>query len=197
MLKNVLFIVLILGLALTLAFIMRPDQEARLVLGVTDNESAFTASLKPIYEKPSRLVIDSLRLDLNIIEVGVEEDGTMEAPKDWFSAGWYKRGARAGENGNLVLNAHYDTDTGRPAAFWELKNLRVGDTVWVIDDLGRSHAYLITEIFYLGINDPDRLKIFKSDKQKPTLTLITCGGIWLPGEYTYSQRLIVKGELTN
>ena len=189
--------VFIVSLALLLAIVLKPDPRVREVLGTANDPviNAFSASSRPIYEKPSKLIIDNLNIDINLVEVNVEEDGAMEAPLDWFTGGWYKEGAKPGEQGNLIINAHYDTDSGIPAAFWELKKIKVGDTVVLVDELGRIYTYEVNEIFFLGINDPDRLKIFEGDGQKPTLTLITCGGIWLPGNYTYSQRLIVKGEL--
>jgi LPXTG-site transpeptidase (sortase) family protein len=165
------------------------------VLGSDGTSSGFADAAKPIYEKPETLIIDSVNINVVLVEVGVEEDGNMEAPEDYYVGGWYKFGAKPGEPGNLIIDGHYDTPFGGAAAFWELKNVKVDDTVLVIDSLGRDHTYRILEKFYLDINDPDKLKIFESPDDKYSLTLITCGGIYLTSESTYSQRLVVKGEL--
>lgn len=173
---------------------VRPEQDAdKDVLG--EEYSVFTEEVKPVYDKPVKLLIESVGISVDVIEVGLENDGALEAPKDWFVSGWYTQGALVGAPGNLIIDGHYDTNRGTPAAFWQLKNVKTGDIVSVHDSLGRVFRYEVKEVFYIDINDPNRLQIFKSNEKTSSITLITCGGIWLPGNYTYSQRLIVKGEL--
>ncbi|EKE00034.1 MAG: peptidase C60 sortase A and B [uncultured bacterium] len=160
-----------------------------------EKPSAFAEALLPVYENPAKLVISSIQLNLDLVRVGTLEDGSLEAPKDWNTGGWYVDGSRAGEPGNLILDAHYDDSAGRPAAFWLLKNIKTGDIVTVLDTMGKSFDYEVSEIFYVDINDPARTQIFENDTSKAHVTLITCGGIWLSGHGTYSQRLVVKGDL--
>jgi len=156
--------------------------------------STFAKSLKPIFSRPKRLVVDSIQMDLNLVPVEVGEEGVMEVPRGWDIGGWFRGSALAGEEKNLVINAHYDTDAGSPAAFWKLKNVRVGDTVVVYDVHGRSFSYKITEISYVGIDDSSRLDILRNQDGVSTITLITCGGVWSDFAHTYSARLVVKGE---
>lgn len=130
-------------------------------------------------------------IDLDLINIGVEPDGKLETPKDWFVGGWYVKSAHPGEKGNLIINAHYDTDTGAPAAFYNLKNVKINDKVFVVDDLGRTFVYTVTDLIEVDIQDPNRLKVFDSNKDKSELTLITCNGVWIP-EKGYSKRLVVK-----
>ncbi|KKS66670.1 MAG: Peptidase C60 sortase A and B, partial [candidate division WWE3 bacterium GW2011_GWB1_42_6] len=134
-------------------------------------------------------------ISADIIEVGLQTDGTLDTPKKWNEAGWYKKGAKPGEDGNVIINAHFDDNFGRPAAFWQLKNATVGDTVLLEDSLGRQYAYQIVDSLLVDINDPDRLKVLEDTDGKSELTLITCGGVWLPGKSTYDKRLVVKAEL--
>lgn len=164
------------------------------ILG-TEKQSVFTDVVKPIYEKPSRLYIKSQNINVDLVEVDVAADGTLEAPKDWFVGGWYADGAKVGEPGNLIIDGHYDTNTGAPAAFWNLKNITSDDIVTIVDDVGRSFDYKVTKVDYIEINDPNRLQIFDEKKDTSHVTLITCGGVWLPSKFTYSKRLVVKGEL--
>jgi sortase A len=109
--------------------------------------------------------------------------------------GWYEDGAKAGEPGNLIVDGHYDTNTGSPAIFYTLKNIQLGDIVTVIDKSGRTFDYRVNEKFYVDINDPNRLQIFENKTDTAHITLITCGGIWLNN--TYSERLVVKGDIVN
>ena len=160
-------------------------------------QSAFKEVVMPVYEKPSRIKIVSVAIETDLFELGLESDGSLSVPSDYLKAGWFYDSARVGEPGNIIIDAHYDTNTGAPAAFWNLKNVKTGDIVSVIDNVGRSFDYEVREIFYLDINDPNRLQIFDEDKETSHVTLITCGGIWLPGHFTYSKRLVVKAELVS
>jgi LPXTG-site transpeptidase (sortase) family protein len=156
--------------------------------------SPFEKTLEPIFSKPKRLVVESLKIDSIIESVGIEKDGSLETPKTWMSVGWYEKGAMPGQEGNLLLNAHYDDNYGRPAAFWQLKNINLGDKVVVVDAYGRRYGYKVVSYDLIGINDSSRLEVFKSDKSAK-ITLITCGGVWIPGKATYDKRLVIKGEL--
>jgi LPXTG-site transpeptidase (sortase) family protein len=157
-------------------------------------ETAFQKAMEPIYIEPQRLIISTLNIDAAIEPVGVAQDGALETPKIALNVGWYEDGAMTGQKGNLLLNAHYDDNYGRPAAFWPLKNIKVDDKVVVLDTYGREYEYKVISYELIGINDPDRLKVFKSD-ESAKITLITCGGVWIPGEATYDKRLVIKGEL--
>jgi LPXTG-site transpeptidase (sortase) family protein len=168
----------------------------RTLVATTQRKSVFAELLKPIYTDAVNLQIPALNMNLPLDEVGVLADGSLQTPSTWSRGGWYKDGSRPGESGNMIINAHYDDNYGRPAAFWLLKNLKVNDKVYVQDSFGKTYEYRVTTTEYVGIEDPDRSKIFDDPKDnKAIVTLITCGGVWLPGEHTYSKRLVVQGEL--
>lgn len=163
----------------------------------TDKESALSAfdSLKkPQAGKPIKLIIPSQNVELSVVAVSRSEDGVMETPKSWNLAGWYKGSSKTLEEGNIIINGHYDDNYGRPAAFWKLKNLRLDDTVRIVDEFNRPVDYKVTSTYYIAIDDPDRFKVYDSEEGKQSLTLITCGGVWLPGESTYNKRLIIKAD---
>jgi hypothetical protein len=208
MLKKLTYLLLIIGAAIAiflyiryLNFVATLPKNADTILGVTGESapsiSVFKENIKPVYENPKKIKISVLGIEAEIVEVNVAADGTLEAPKDWFQAGWFTESARASEPGNLIIDGHYDTSTGAPAAFWKLKNVKADDIVTLFDEYGRAYHYKVSEIFYLNINDPARLQIFESKKDNAYITLVTCGGIWLPGHGTYSQRLVVKGKLAD
>jgi len=151
-------------------------------------ESIFKNITEPIYLQPLEVSFgDNV---LNVESVGVEDDGTLSVPKSWSAAGWYKDGPKAGENGNVILDGHYDTSTGAPGAFWELKDLQVGDKVVLTDRLGRDFEYLVNSKFFISINDPQRAEVFEKSTNK-ILTLITCSGVWDYSSGTYNKRLVV------
>jgi len=173
--------------------ITRLDQK---VLSGQEKPSVFEESLKPIYGSPEKISIESLGISAAVVPVGVDDKGYLETPKNWNEAGWYQKSAKPSEIGNLLINAHYDDNYGRPAAFWKLKNIKVDDKVTVLDSYGRYFHYKVVDIYYIGINDPKRSKVFEPfDKDKAVMTLITCGGVWVAGEGTYNNRLVVNAEL--
>jgi LPXTG-site transpeptidase (sortase) family protein len=198
-LKKIL-ILLLISLTVLLAFFSKSIYNSiankdKTALEVGDKESAFQSALHPIYGTPKRIIIDSLNLDIDIVSVGVDADGYLETPKDWYVAGWYMNSARPSENGNMLIDGHYDNNYGNPAAFWKLKNLKSGDKVSVLDSYGRTYSYTVVNSYYIGINDPSRLEVFDSTGNIPALTLITCGGVWNVAKHTYSDRLVVSAEL--
>lgn len=156
--------------------------------------SVFADKLEPIYADPVSLKIKSQNINLDLINVGVLADGTMETPKDWGVAGWFKSSGKPGEKKNLVINGHYDDNRGLPAAFFKIKYLDKGDAIEVSDKYGRIFVYKVVESSYVDIKDPSRLEVLNDQDGKSTLTLITCGGVWLPST-GYTKRLIVKAEL--
>ena len=153
--------------------------------------SVFKEVSKPIYMEP--IEITFLDTKLKVEPVGVEGDGTLSVPTSWYTAGWYEDGPKAGEEGNIIIDGHYDTATGSPGAFWDLKNLSLGDTVALVDKLGRVYTYVVDNKYFVDITDPKRTEVFKSTTAK-TLTLITCGGVWDYASGTYNKRLVVTAH---
>ena len=156
--------------------------------------SAFENSLRPLFTTPTKVAIKGVGISAEIVNVNVDDEGVMLTPKQWSQAGWYKHSGRPGENRNVVINGHYDDATGAPAAFNSLSKVRPGDTVEIEDNYGRIFNYKVLESKYVDIDDPARLKVLEDETGKAKLTLITCGGIWIP-EAGYSKRLIVTAEL--
>jgi sortase A len=162
--------------------------------------SVFEENLKPIYHKPIRLYTNEEKLDVKLEEVGLEEDGALAVPSDWYLGGWYGKSAKAGEPGNVIIDGHYDTNTGAPAAFWELQSLVVNDRVFLVDEIGKTFEYAVYETLYIDIQDPDRLEQAfssqsKGGEQDSNVIVITCGGVWIPGKSTYDKRVVVKARL--
>jgi hypothetical protein len=167
-----------------------PEQEAP----EQPRESVFGPLSEPVYRTPSRVFSPDFNLDVALIPVGVDDSGQLEAPENWDQAGWYFRGAKAGEPGNVLINGHYDRVGGAPAAFWHLNSAVLGDKVQLVDSSGRHFSYQISSIFYVGINDEDRVeRVLESEGS--SLTLVTCSGVWLPSAGTYDNRLVIKAHL--
>lgn len=198
-LKKILVLSLIPIIAFYILFsqnLTNPFQtKEEVVLGVGEKVSVFQTALKPIYGTPKKIIIDSLNLKIDVTTVGIDPSGYLDTPKEWNIAGWYSQSARPSENGNMLIDGHYDDNYGRPAVFWKLKNLKSGDKVSILDSYGRSYDYLVVNSYFVDINDPERLKVLEKSGNVPALTLITCGGVWNAAKHTYSDRLVVSAQL--
>lgn len=175
--------------------VLRSEDTSQDAMEAESQVSAFEGFLSPIYGYPQQVKVEKVSLYGPIIEVGISEDGAMETPKAWNGVGWFINSAKPGEIGNLVLNGHYDNNWGGPAVFWVLRNVNTGDIVTVTDEYGRSYDYSTTDVFYVDIDDPNRLRILEDVDGKSTLTMITCGGVYLSGNGTYNKRLVLTAEL--
>ena len=155
--------------------------------------SEFSFLAIPLRSKPSALYFTNSEQELSIESITLEEGGVLGVPANFENAGWYERSAKPGEIGNVVLAGHYDNSSGNPAAFWELKNLKVNDKVSILDEVGNEFNYLVTESFFVEINDPSRTDYLKHTDEA-VLTLVTCGGVWNPVTQDYNMRLIVRAK---
>jgi len=162
------------------------------MLASAQQDLAFSDLKRPLYYKPEVLAINGVEIPIE--GIGLTIEGKLDVPGSWNYAGWYVKGAKVGEEGNLIVDGHYDTDGGLPAAFWGLKNVNLNDTVMVKDEKGRAFTYKIFDIFYVDITDSQRTDVFK-DTSDAQLTLVTCGGIWDIGKGMYNKRLVVKALL--
>lgn len=165
------------------------------LLGETTQQvSVFENKLSPILTSPVSVEVKSVGVKADLVPVNIDDEGTMETPQNWSQAGWYVKGGVPGEERNLIINGHYDDSFGAPAAFYNLKDIQFGDVVDVKDKYGRIFSYKVVELSYLDIKDPSRLDVLEDQESKSTLTMITCGGVYLPGS-GYDKRLVVKAEL--
>lgn len=143
---------------------------------------------------PVKLKITKANIDAAVEEVANDAHGRMDVPKDPLGAGWYKPGYKPGQVGSAVIAAHFDTKTGAPGPFYEIKNLESGDRIDVEDANGKTLTFTVEEKkMHKDANFPIQEVFAKADK--PRLNLITCAGTWDPVAHNYSDRLVVYAVL--
>ncbi len=142
---------------------------------------------------PSRLAIPRLGLDVPLVALDPSPDGSLPAPDEPEQVAWYTDTARLGEGGNLLLAGHVDW-IGRQAAFRRLDVLVPGDEVWLSDDAGRQVHYEVAETGSYAVNSPLlQQSMVTSGRGSPTLTLVTCGGVFDVSRQAYMERTLVRG----
>jgi sortase (surface protein transpeptidase) len=142
---------------------------------------------------PARLAVPALGVDTVVDPVGVEPDGQMTIPAEVDRVGWYRFGPVPGDDGSAVLAGHVDDAEQGLGAMAPLQGAEVGDEVVVTDAAGTATRWRVVsrELISKQVLPLDRL--FARDGP-PRLTLITCGGPFLPQFRSYRDNVVVVAE---
>ena len=142
---------------------------------------------------PVRLTVPALGVDAAVDAVGVEPDGQMTIPAEVDRVGWYRFGPTPGAAGSAVIAGHVDSRTQGLGAIAPLRDADPGDEVLVTDANGGSTRWRVVsrELIAKQVLPLDRL--FARDGP-PRLTLITCGGPFLPEFRSYRDNVVVVAE---
>jgi sortase A len=141
---------------------------------------------------PVQLLIPRISVDASVEARGLDSSRNLDTPRDFHDVAWYNAGPAPGKPGNALINGHVNWWTGS-AVFGHLSQLRLGDEIFVVREDGSQIAFKVTgrSIVAAGARIPS---LFAPSKV-PTLTLITCTGIWDKAKGTDTQRLLVSAAL--
>ena len=142
---------------------------------------------------PVRLAVPGRAVDAVIDAVGVQADGQMALPADVDRVGWYRFGPAPGDDGSAVIAGHVDDREQGLGAMAPLRAAEVGDEVVVTDAAGTATRWrvLSREVIQKQALPLDRLF---AREGPPRLTLVTCGGPFLPEFGSYRDNVVVVTE---
>ena len=160
----------------------------------------------PRYPLVAHFDAPSVGVHLPVVAVGIVR-GAMEAPEGplgsafWREGFWLRQGVVPGMPGTATIAGHLDDTAGRPAAFWNIRNLRSGDEVTVTrvsDGAVLRFRIVETDVWTLAqANTAANLHRIYGDGTASDgvsrLSLITCTGRWVNGEYDH--RFVAFAEL--
>lgn len=156
---------------------------------------------------PRELSAPSVGIDVPIAAVDRTSAGAMDAPMGplgditWAEAFWLRSTSVPGDPGTAALAGHLDDTAGRPAAFWNLHDLRPGDEVAVrVDTVSGSRwvHFRVTDVHNYTdaeANSPAVLaRVFGGPGDGRAaglshLSVYTCSGTWHRGS-GYDHRFI-------
>ena len=164
-----------------------PPRHASRASNVPATAAAPTTS-RPI----TRLVIGSIGLDTPVLPAPLaEHDGatTWDVPPK--VAGHAEGTPGAGEPGNAILIGHL-TSIHLGDVFLHLQDVRPGDLV-VAYSGDQPFDYRVSASGDVDRNDLSVL----GPTVMPSLTMITCSGLWLPTVWDYAERRVVRAEITS
>jgi sortase A len=136
--------------------------------------------------------IPRLQLDADVVTahlIHVQGGATWEVPAYKVGHGQYTAGA--GQAGNTVLLGHVSSRSAGNV-FRDLDQVRVGDPISVTSEAD-VYTYRVAEVRVVPRTDLSVLQ----PTERPTLTLITCTGAWLPQLNEFADRLVVRAELAS
>ncbi len=145
-------------------------------------------------DMPRVLSIPKANVKARILPMGVNKDGSMQAPQNVADSGWYNASAKPGTPGAAVIDGHASGPT-REGLFAYLDKLIVGDTINVEKGDGSQLTYKVlkAEVVPLAEVNMDKL-LLPAGKKTEALNLITCTGKWQADKNTYDHRVIIYAE---
>jgi len=169
----------------------QPSSTSSLGSSTMSSGTTTTIYVHPI-PQPVRIVIPAIRVDAEVIPVGLLENGDMEVPP-FGLAGWYKLGPSPGASGPAVIVAHVDSKKG-PDVFYYLKELKPGDEIMVYGEDGDLAVFVVD---YKEQELKTELPIDRiwNNTKEPVIRLITCTGEFNRKTGHYLSNLIVYGHL--
>jgi sortase (surface protein transpeptidase) len=143
---------------------------------------------------PVGLAIPALGVTSAVIELGLEDDGSMEVPPGAYPAGWYDQSPTPGELGPAILAAHVDWG-GKPGVFHAIRDLQPGDEVSVARQDGSIATFRVDRV------DEYAKEAFPTDAvygdlDHAGLRLITCGGDFDDDSGSYEDNVVVFATFT-
>lgn len=149
-------------------------------------------ALEPSPYGPNRLIIPALGVNSAWMGLGYLSDGlTMASPPGPSDLGWYTFSGRPGGASNAVFAGHVDWYTGAPALFAHLTALGPGSELEVSREDGMLMKYHVVSAVWYDFLHTDATTII-APTTVPTVTLITCGGVFDTVTHEYDRRLVVK-----
>ena len=154
--------------------------------------AATTATITTPTAAPVGVRIPAIEVDTTVIPVGLDRNRAVEVPDDISIVGWYEpTGVMPGSSaGSAVLVAHRDGTSEGAGVFYDLGQLEQGDRVNVTDAQGRTLRYRVVAREYLDKRSLPMEELF-SPFGPPRLTLISCGGEYLPDKGGYQSNVVV------
>lgn len=139
-----------------------------------------------------RVQLPAIGVDAPIVRVGIDSSKRMVVPTNARDIAWLDQGGIPGRTQNLVLAGHiaYSRVAG---SFNRIGQLRPGDDIVLrIDDKKMHYRVVWNCRFHRDTNLADRIMGYT---HVPSVTLISCGGVFDTAARTHTDRITVRAEL--
>jgi sortase (surface protein transpeptidase) len=189
-------VVLLLAATACVALGVRDQQRSLPGPVSTARKPAVAPAVKPTARSvPLALSIPAIDLSVQVSELGLNPDHTIQVPTNFQEPGWYKFGPSPGQLGSSVILGHVDSYQG-PAVFFQLRSLQPGDQVNVTLADGLVAHFVVRQVaMYLKTSFPTLL-VYGSHGYS-ALQLVTCGGVFDSQTGHYLSNVVVYTSLAS
>ncbi|MDQ5972059.1 MAG: hypothetical protein QG553_218 [Patescibacteria group bacterium] len=143
---------------------------------------------------PRIIAIPSNNVNARVMAVGTDKLNRIASPINVHDVGWFNQSSKPGQLGVMVMNGHVSSSS-TPGVFYDLKNLKIGDKVYVEQGDGSRHSFLVKEKVTYDYDKVDMLKVLRPiNSDKPGLNLITCTGKLIKGSHEFDKRVVIFAE---
>ena len=149
-------------------------------------------------DRPRYLSIEKLGItNARVLAMGINSKGEMATPNNIFDVGWYEGSGKPGQGGTMIIDGH----NGGPnvyGVFKKLPDLVTGDIIKIERGDGAIFNYKVVENVTVALAESDdyMIKAAKSpEKNRESITLITCTGEWSSVRQTYLSRQFTRAVL--
>lgn len=143
---------------------------------------------------PRMLYIDKLNIATRVLPMSVNADGSIQAPRNIYDAGWYNGSVKPGEIGAMFVDGHASGST-REGIFASIDKLSNGDRIQIGKGDGSKLTYQVVHVETVDLEAVDMRKaLLPYGNVLRGLNLMTCSGKWTDERQTFDQRTIVYTE---
>ena len=128
----------------------------------------------------------------SIMELGFNEDLSLQVPPDAATVGWFSKGAAPGASGPAVFASHINY-AGKKGGFADIGQLASGDDVVVHRADGTSVVFVVDRVERASKKAFPTAAVY-GPTTRPEIRLITCGGTFDASTRNYEDNVIVFGH---
>ncbi len=153
-----------------------------------------SAAIESITAKqPVYVSIKSIAASSEIVQLGLEPDGSLEVPVDFNVIGWFNGSVQPGEPGAAVFAGHAASHNG-PGIFKNLVKLKPDDNIRVARNDGVLLTFAVTRIDEFPKDYFPTEQVYGPTTARE-LRLITCGGKFDSALGSYTSNVVVYASL--
>jgi len=145
---------------------------------------------------PRALYINGLNVAARVQPMGLNDDNSLQAPKNIYDAGWYTGSAKPGQPGAMLMDGHASETGSRYGLFGYLDKIKEGDVITIEKGDGTKLNYVVAHTQVSALEDVDMKAASRPyGGAAQGLNIITCTGKWVQEKGTLDHRLIVYATL--
>lgn len=145
--------------------------------------------------RPIELDIPAIGVHSELLDLGLNKDGTLEVPGKPLQAGWYRNFPAPGQVGPSVILGHVDSYATGPAVFYKLGALHPHEQVTVTRADHGTAVFTIDAVRSYAKKTFPTLAVY-GNTSDPELRLITCSD-GNAHTHSYDGNTIVFAHLVN